>query len=368
MLETMTYLNTAAEGIPPPCVHVALESYWQDKLKGMKGRDQHFQKLAECREVAARMISLRPSEVSFCSCTSEAYNLLASALNLRSADEVVINDLDYPAGITPWLTASPAPTMRLWRSRKGALHPEDLHPLLNERTRLVPVSLVSFYNGFRLHWQPFAQTVRSLAPQALISVDVTQALGRVVLDCEGADCLMASTHKWVLGTHGGCIVGIPETRAPQLTTHAGGWFHLANAFDSDRFERAQPRAGAASFSVGMPNFAAIYALHASLGYVEQIGVGRIARHADPLVAQLHQGLIKLGLEPMAPLEAGHASGIVAFRHARSEALHRSLEEERIHVMYHDRLRMAVHGYNTAADVERFLSVLGEILTAGDEQG
>lgn len=364
-LEAMTYLNTAAESIPPPCVHEALETYWRDKLRGMKGRDQHFRQLEECREVAARMVALAPAEVSFCSCTSEAYNLLASALNLQPGDEVIINDLDYPAGVTPWLRAVAGPTIKVWPSQNGALAVEDLQPFLTEKTRLVPVSLVSFYNGFRLRWKPFLQTVRSLAPQAAISVDVTQALGRVVLDCEGADCLISSTHKWALGTHGGCVVGIPQAQAGQFTTRAGGWFHLANAFAADRFERAVPKQGAASFSVGMPNFAAIYALNASLRYLERIGVANIARHADPLVERLHRGLIELGQTPMAPFDPSHAAGIVAFRHPRSEAIHRSLEQENIHVMHHaGRLRMAVHGYNTASDVERFLEVLGKILAAG----
>ena len=64
-----------------------------------------------------------------------------------------------------------------------------------------------------------------------------------------------------------------------LTTRAGGWLHLQNAFDTDRFERAVTKTGAASFSVGMPNFVALYALNASLRYLEQVGIATIARHA-----------------------------------------------------------------------------------------
>ena len=65
--------------------------------------------------------------------------------------------------------------------RGGDLEAADLLPLLNARTRLVQVSLISFYNGFRLDWQPFHDVVRQYAPNALIAVDVTQALGRVLL-------------------------------------------------------------------------------------------------------------------------------------------------------------------------------------------
>ncbi len=360
-LDGICYLNTAAESIPPLCVHEAIEAYWQDKLKGMKGRDGHFAQVEACREISARMVGLETSEVSFCSCSSEAYNLLASALNLSSDDEVVVTDLDFPAGATPWLRASAAPKLKVWRSEEGALHPESLAPLLGEKTRLVQVSLVSFYNGHRIAWPAFRDTVRRLAPQAVISVDVTQALGRIVLDCDDADILISSTHKWTLGIHGGCVVGVPRRNTDTLTTHAGGWFHLQNAFESDRFERAVPKSGAASYSVGMPNFVALYALNASLRYLEGVGVENIQRHADPLVAECEAGLRDLGLAPMCAWNPQNPSGILAFQHPQSALLHKALEHEHIHVMHHaGRIRVAIHGYNTHADVANVLRVLDTV--------
>jgi len=358
-LEKRIYLNTAAEGIPPTCVGEALQDYWRDKLHGMKGRDAHFARLEECREIAARMIHRRPAEVSFCSSSAEAYNLLATALNLQPRDEVVVNDLDFPSGATPWLANRCR--VKIWKSRNGALAVEDLLPLLNERTRLAQTSLVSFVNGHRLDWASFRNAVRTRAPHALISVDVTQALGRVVLDCRDADCLISSTHKWVLGIHGGCVVGIPKKRAEQLTTRAGGWFHLLNAFEADRLKRVTPKKGAPSFSVGMPNFAAIYALNASLRYVDAVGVENIARHADPLVQQLQQGLRDLGVTPMSPPQRC-GSGIVAFVHPQNAEIHAALERAKIHVMHHaGRLRISLHGYNTPHDVDQFLKTLHKIL-------
>jgi len=358
-LSGISYLNTAAESIPPRCTGEAIQAYWQDKLRGMKGRDGHFARVEACREISARLLDLDPSEVSFCSCSSEAYNLLASALNLHAHDEVVISDLDFPAGVTPWLRASDTPTMRHWKSVDGALDLAHLIPLLNKHTRLVQISLVSFYNGYRVDWWPFHDTIRRLAPQAIISVDITQALGRVVLDCEGADILISSTHKWTLGIHGGCIIGIPTASSSRLTTHAGGWLHLQNAFDVDRFERAVTKTGAASFSVGMPNFVSLYALNASLRYLDEIGIAQIAAHADPLVAAAEEGLRDLGLKPMC---RWNGSGILAFQHPRSAGIHAALERENVHVMHQaGRIRIAIHGYNTKEDIDTLLRVLGQVL-------
>ena len=361
-LEGITYLNTAAESIPPRCVGEAIAQYTHDKGLGMRGRVPHFAAVEACREISAKLVGLKTEEVSFCSCSSEAYNLLAGALDLGPDDEVVVSDLDFPAGATPWLRAARPPRVKVWRARQGELRTEDLLPLLGAKTRLVQVSLVSFYNGFRIDWPALRDAVRSLAPQAALSVDITQAFGRVELGCSDADILISSTHKWTLGIHGGCVIGVPEAGAERLTTKAGGWFHLTNAFAADRFEKAVTKPGAASFSVGMPNFVSLYALNASLRYLDGIGIDAISRHADPLVTRVHAGLVDLGFAPLAPLRPEFPTGIVSFIHPRSAEIHAALEREEIHVMHQaGRVRVAVHGYNTADEVARLLGVIGSCL-------
>lgn len=346
------YLNTAAEGVPPSVVGAALQDYWNDKLTGMDGREKHFARESEAKARAARLLDLRPEEIGFCSCSAEAYNLLAGALQLSASDEVVVSDLDFPSGFTPWIGG---PVLRIWKNRDGALALEDLAGMLSPCVRLVQVSLVSFYNGWRLPWRSFIDLVRERAPDAVVSVDMTQALGRCVPDCQGADIVISSTHKWLLGIHGGCIVGVPESGANRLTTRAGGWYHIRNAFDADRFERTERKHGAASYAVGMPSFAPIYALGAAMGYLLDTGVDNIARHADPLVKTAHDGIKALGLAPLAPLTP---SGIIAFKHPESERLNRHLRDRGVHIMHQaGRLRASFHGYNTADDVRWFLEAL-----------
>lgn len=361
-LEGMSYLNSAAESIPPRSVGEALQKYWEHKLLGMRGREFHQAEMEGCRESAARLLEMRSPEVSFCSCSSEAYNLLASCLDLEPGEEVVVSDLDFPAGATPWLTSPRGLATKVWRSRDGILDLADLAPLLSEKTRLVQVSQVSFLNGYRIPWEPFREAVRRLAPRAILAVDVTQALGRVELGNLGADCVISSTHKWVMGVHGSCIIGIPEASAERLTTKAGGWYHLANAFEADRFERAQVKPGAISFSVGMPSFAPIYALKAGIDYVLKTGVAAIAAQADPLTRRVSEGVRDLGLQPMCPYQKDEPSGIVAFRHERAREFHDHLLQQGVHVMHHaGRVRIAVHGYNTAEDISRLLGGLKDVV-------
>jgi selenocysteine lyase/cysteine desulfurase len=356
-LDSMAYFNTAAEGIPPLAVGEALQQYYRDKQLGMDGRKPHAAAWEAARSLAAGFFGLSAAEVGICSCSSEAYNLAAIALQLKTGDEVVVNDLDFPAGATPWLQPSCPATAKVWGNRGGGLRTEDLVPLLTPRTRLVTVSLVSFFNGFMIALPEVVAAVRRHSP-ALLAVDVTQALGRVPLDLAGADLIVSSTHKWILASHGGGLVGVPANRAADWTVPAGGWFNLEDAFGPNRFERAVSKPGAAGFMVGMPNYPAIYAIRSALEYIRGLGVANIDRHARPLTLHCLEEVRKLPVELLTPVEPDHVAGILAFRHPKAEAIHRHLLASNVHVMSHaGRLRVAVHGYNTAEDVERLLREL-----------
>ncbi len=360
-LAEMVYLNTAAEGIPPLEVREALDQYFRDKQLGMDGRERHFAALEETKALVAELYGLTPSEIGICSCSSEAYNLAALALQLREGDEVVINDLDFPAGATPWLLPTCPAKVRLWKSRDGALRVEDLTPLLTSRTRLVTVSKVSFFNGFRLSLPAVVEAVRRHSP-ALLAVDVTQALGRIPLDLAGADLIVSSTHKWILASHGGGLVGVPSARASDWHVPAGGWFNLDDAFGATRFDRAVSKPGAAGFAVGMPNFPAIYAIRAALTYLKTVGVTRINQSAQPLVEECLAEFAKLPIELLTPRDVSLVAGIIAFRHPAAETIAQRLRSQHIHVMSHaGRLRVAIHGYNTRDDITTLLRELAASL-------
>lgn len=362
-LSEKAYFNTAAEGIPPTTVLDALAQYGKDKLLGMDGRTCHERVWASAKQRIAKAYGLTDDEVSICSCSSEAYNLAAMALQLRPGDEVVINDLDFPAGATPWLHPSCPATVKVWRARDWALRVEDLIPLLSPRTRLVTTSLVSFFNGHKVDLPAVIEAVRRHSP-ALVSVDVTQALGRILLDLQDVDLIVSSTHKWILASHGGGLVGVPSASAERLTAPAGGWFHLENAFDPDRFERVVPKHGAASFSVGMPNYPAVYAIDAGLKYNQSVGVEAIDNHCKPLVRHCLDELKKLPVQLITPDEPDRLAGIMAFMHPDAERIHAALHAENIHVMCHaGRLRIAIHGYNSEASIQRLTETLRKTLAA-----
>ena len=360
-LKNRVYLNTAAEGIPPVGVISAINQYAQDKILGMDGRLLHQEQWNQARSITAQFFNLNSEDIGICSSASDAYNLAYMALRLKDGDEVIVNDLDFPSGLTPWMTDSSKAVVKIWRSKNGVLDLKDLEKLLTPKTRLVNISLVSFYNGFRLDVDEVSQIVRRNSG-AMLAVDVTQALGRIPLDVKKADLIISATHKWILASHGGGLVGVSPERADEWNVPAGGWFNLENAFDESRFEKLITKKGAASFMVGMPNYAAIYAINAGLTYIDSIGVAAIDNHGKQLVTMCLDGLAELGVEMLGPVSPTLPSGIMAFKHPRFEEINQYLHAEGVHVMSHaGRLRVAVHGYNNQSDIAVFLEVLKRAL-------
>lgn len=361
-LSDRVYLNTAAEGIPPLAVEDAFHQYFQDKLLGMDGRTLHEAQWDAAKDLLAGMYGLSSDEVSICSCSSEAFNLAYQALQLQAGDELIVSDLDFPASYTFGLQQSCPATVKVWKARDWELRLEDLKELLTDKTRVVSISLVSFFNGFKIPLKEVIQTIRQHS-SALIALDVTQALGRIPLDLDDIDLIVSSTHKWILASHGGGLVGVPKAKAKDWTVPAGGWFNLKDAFGDQRFEKAESLPGAASFTVGMPNYPAVYAIRAALDYITETGVEQINQAATPLVEACLEGLKQTSVELISPKDAANLAGIIAFRHPEAERIYKHLHNKQIHPMYHaGRIRVALHGYNTLEDVECFLKELNAALS------
>jgi selenocysteine lyase/cysteine desulfurase len=114
----------------------------------------------------------------------------------------------------------------------------------------------------------------------------------------------------------------------------------------------------------MPNYPAVYAIRAGLAYIRSVGVKAIDAAARPLVAACLAELKQLPVELLSPADPQSLAGIVAFRHPQAERIQAHLRSKNIHVMSSaGRLRVAIHGYNTPADVEALARELRVALKA-----
>lgn len=359
----LTYLDTAAEGLPVATEADALLQYFRDKSLGTPGRKEFHRVEGEALTLAAELLGTDAENVTFLGSASEAMSVLANSIEWRTGDEVIISDLEFPSNVLSWLRLrDQGVKVVVVGNVGGALRWEDVESRLNERTRLISLSLVSYKTGAYLPFVPqLAEAARRV--DAVLAIDATQALGRCPLSLEGVDYLYSSSFKWMMGPHGlGLVYVSPEYRAKMADPSSIGWYSVPNVFTPDRYERYELKAGARSLAGGMPNFPALYGIRQSLRFLLDVGVDSIWREMGPLVEEMRAGLAGLGCQMLTPEGEQYASGIAAFSHERAEAIGAALAERDVIVWAGDgRVRASLHLYNNAADVARYLEVLREIL-------
>lgn len=355
------YLDTAAEGLPPVSSETALLSYWREKSRGTPGRARLYEKQVETECAAAQLLGTSPENIALLSNSSEGLNLLANSIDWRPGDEVIISDLEFPSNVVVWLRLK-ARGVRLVviPARGGVVSLDDWTSHLSSRTRLVSVSQVSYKTGTQLPYltELAHETHRA---GALFCVDATQALGRVPVSVQGVDYLVASSYKWLLGTHGlGVVYMSPELR-DWLLPGTAGWYSIESVFHPQRFESFTPKGCAGGLQAGMPNFPALFALKAGMDYLLSVGVERLDCELRPLVRTLRAGLEAEGLDLLTPAAPEYASGIVSFACEDPEEKAEWLAEHGVVVWGGDgRIRISLHVYNDEEDVHRCLAAIRRI--------
>src|SRR5262249_24605389 len=115
---------------------------------------------------------------------------------------------------------------------------------------------------------------------------------------------------------------------------------------------------ATPFAAGTPPVPNIYAGIAGVSIVEEAGVAAIEEHVAGLAARLIEGLTELDATVATPSDPARRGPLVCVRSADVATLVEALAEDRIVASSRDdRLRLALHLYNTDEDVDTVLAAL-----------
>jgi selenocysteine lyase/cysteine desulfurase len=197
---------------------------------------------------------------------------------------------------------------------------------------------------------------------ALLVVDGYQALGSEAIDVRstGIDCLVSGVMKFLLGTYGLGFLYVREELAERLQPSNSGWYGQADreAFEIERLDYAD---GALRFQTGSPTIAAIYAADAAIRLLEDVGWPAIRSHVVELGDRLIHGALERGWVVRTPTDAEQRGAIVSVAWTDAASAVRALADQGIVCGQRDgALRIALHYYNTADDVEALLSGLDAI--------
>ncbi len=355
------YLNTAAEGLLLRECVAAVHRYLADKSTGEPGRVSMWAAFEQARERAGRLLGVPATRIALVSSTTEALNTISRGIDWRPGDEVVFTSVEFPSNMFPWVDLpEKGVRKRIVAPRDGRVRLEDILEAVTPRTRLVTVSQVSYATGQHIDPRPIWERVKN--GDTLLCVDATQAAGRVAVSGEHADFVVASAFKWLNSIHGAAILSVSERVLQQQIRGPAGWLSAESCYAPDRLERFHPRRDAVRFQAGMPNFDSVYSLAAALEFHTPERMAHRREVLEPLVAQAWTGLERHGVPLLTPADPADRAGIVAFSCPTSEKIKQQLIARGIFTHGDDsRVRAAIHWYNSAEQVERYVGAVGELL-------
>ena len=365
-LEQSTFLN-AASGTPlSRFAERGLHRYEQSWRHG--GGASRTQVMDRARSGFARLIGAQPGEIGLVHCTKAGEQIvLQSLLGLRSDGNVVTNDLHFGGSLHNLIGRRRSGwDVRIVRSRDWQVDLAEMDRAIDERTRLVCVTMVSNVNG---RIEPLRELgAIAHARGALLYADIIQAAGIVPIDVArlGIDFAACSGYKWLFGPHG---VGfffcrqelqggaLPDELFPGFATpNYPPWVESADAEQGD-YSYAEPT-DARRYQPGHVSYLGYSALIEALDFIHAKGVDHLLEHS----VRLNQRLLeRIDLERYPCISPDtDRSPIVSFATSKARALAESLAADHILVSASPSyLRVSPAIYNTEDDVDRLADALND---------
>lgn len=352
-VEERTHLAAGGE-TPFLKSHVeALTRYALDKSAGLPGRARQLAVHDRARERAAQLLGVDKDEVAFLPSTSDGVNIVAQTIDFRPGDNVVVETIEFPSDVYPWLLQQRNGVEVRFVGEGFDVPPGALEAAIDERTRAVSLSHVSYLTGLRHDLAAVAETAHAVG--ALFIVDASHALGVVPVQARAADFLFSCCYKWQLGCTGIAVGFWNRQRQPDWAPRVAGWFSAKPLLGEGEMRRHTftPRDDAMRMTLGNPSLPGAYVVDNGFKYLQDVGVERIEAHVLELTARLREGLVELGLHVLTPAEPARRAGNICIAREDGPRFAALLGERGVLVWEADgRVRYSAHLYNDGADVER----------------
>ena len=321
----LVYLDSAASTQKPRVVIDAVSRFYAEDYanihRGVYQLAERATRAYEAGREAVRRLLNAPDarEVVLLRGTTEAINLVAQSwgrANVGAGDEILITGLEHHSNIVPWQLLCAERGARLVVAPiddDGVVRMDELERLVGPRTKLVAVAHVSNALGTVNPVREIAAIARAAGARVL--VDGAQAVARLPVDVQaiGCDFYALSGHK-LYGPSGiGALWGRAELLEAMPPWQGGG-----EMIETVRFERSTWARIPHKFEAGTPHIAGGAGLAAAIGYLESIGIDRVAAHEEALLAYAVEALATVPgvrLVGTAPSRAGVLGFVVDGIHA-----------------------------------------------------
>jgi len=386
ILETgVIYLdNTASSLTPEPVLQKTLEFYRQYRANVERGVHRLSQRASEEYErahakVADFINAKSEAEIIMTRNTTEGINIVASGLNWKKGDKIVISLIEHHSNFIVWLRVKKrcGAEVEVVKPNKpivhGILDLADFEKEIDDETKLVAITHVSNVLGVITPVKEIAEIAHDHG--AYVLVDGAQSVPHMKVDVQkiGCDFLAFSGHKMCAPTGSGALY-VREDLIGELEPPCVGGGTITDV-GLDYYELAK---GAASFEAGTPAIAEVIGLGAAVDYLNKIRMEDIERHEKGLTKQMYVELREIPQVEIYGPEPERKVGIMSFNvgdlnhHDVALALdvsanimvrsgHHCALPLTKHILHKPgSVRASTYFYNTKEEIEKFTSAIREI--------
>ncbi|WP_280268707.1 aminotransferase class V-fold PLP-dependent enzyme [Nocardia wallacei] len=331
---TVTFLNAANYGLLPSSVAKAMTDAETRRMNGTFSSPALDAVVQECRASFGRLTGFAPGQVAVGAQVSQLVSLVAGALPAGAS--VVVPEGDFTSVLWPFLARGDLRVRTVpLTGLAEAVRPDD---------DLVATSVVQSADGRVADTAAVVAAARNHGARVLF--DLSQAVGWYPSHDLGADWVVSVGYKWLLGPKGTAFLAGTDEALARLRPLAAGWYAGFDPWETCYDTSLRLASDARRFDLS-PVWEATAAQQCALELVSSIGIDAIHRHDLALANRLRTGL---------GLPQGN-SAIVSIE-VTPEKLQQLSEAAVVGSVRAGRLRLSCHLYNTEADIDRALTVLG----------
>src|ERR1700683_687171 len=360
ILREKTYLYNCSQGALSDAVEGGMREYAESWRTSSSPWDEWMEAYEALRGEFARFINAEPDEVAIVTSASAGINPIASALGVRQRNRVVMSEYEFPTMGHIWLAQRPrGAQIQFLDGVENRVPTEAYERAIDERTCIVPLTHVSFLNGFRSDVAAVSRIAH--ANGALVFLDGYQDCGTRPLDVRALDVdfFVTGTLKYMLGPPGLGFLYVRRELLETLTPTMTSWMAQRDVFAFNT-KCLDPSPDARRFEGGSPPIPNIYLARPAIDLLAGIGMDNVAAQIERLTAAFLKGVRDLRIDSKTP--SSSVGPLVVLRAKDAAAVLAKLSARGIAVsMRRDGVRFSFHVYNTLEDVNVALTALEDTL-------
>jgi kynureninase len=368
IVETCTYLVSHSLGAMPRRTAAYLQEYadtWA--TRGVRAWHEGWWEIGRTvGDLLVPILGVRPGTISMHQNVTVAMGIIGSTCSYTGPRrKIVLTDLEFPSNMYLFegFRRYGAEIVYVPSDDPVRTSLDRLLDAIDERTALVPLSLVLFRSSYIQDARAVIEKAHRVGAQVIL--DVYQAAGTVPLNIDAleADFAVGGSVKWLCGGPGAGYLYVRPDLMRALEPALVGWAAHARpfAFSTGPVEYAE---GVERFQSGTPNVPSLYSARAGYEIVAEIGVPAIREKSLRLTRRLMDHAMRAGYRLNTPESDADRGGAVIVDVPNGELVSQELLRRDVIIDYRPGagIRIAPHFYNTEEEIDHAMRTLEEIVT------